>query len=214
MPPKRYSKSKLFYEFGTEIDEEGRTDTDYNEELQDEFDVDEDEQTDIDSELETEDEVLDIDVDEEDIDDENIEENIEVDLETDITTTDDGCLYDFSKKKKKKKSNLIRTNDDYDDDEVFDDDTIEIDINSKFVPKEDRITGNVLTKYERVRILAERSKQLMLGAKPMLKGTQNIHPKDIARLELERNVIPFKVHRKRPDGKIEEWSIAELKIVN
>ncbi len=214
---KKKQNNDKIHEFGTEVDEDGQTDTDYNDELEDEYnDVEEDEV------VKEEDNIDDnIDVDENADYESNNDDEISTDNDESeependvsdevIADDDDGCLYNFDKKNKDLDS------DDEFDDLVFDDDDDDIDndVNSIYINGDDRITGNVLTKYERVRILAERSKQLMLGAKPMLKFTENIHPKDIARLELERGVIPYKVHRERPDGKIEIWKISELKLVN
>lgn len=85
-------------------------------------------------------------------------------------------------------------------------------IQNNDVPKEDRITMPYLTKYERVRVLGTRAKQISLGAKILVKNidltTKN--PLEIAKIELEHGVIPFKIRRPLPNGKIEEWKISEL----
>ena len=118
-------------------------------------------------------------------------------------------MYNFAKKKT-----------DYDSDDDFDDIVFDDEIvvptenNNKIITGDDRISGSRMTKYERVRILAERAKQLMGGAKHMLKGTDGMSVKEIARAELNMGVIPYKVRRERPDGKIEEWKISELEIGN
>jgi DNA-directed RNA polymerase subunit K/omega len=123
---------------------------------------------------------------------------------------DDGCLYRFGK------ANVTGSDDeDVDVDDVddiaFDDDTKK----DSFIVKDDeRETKPVMTKYERVRILGDRAKQLSLGAKPMLLGVENMNPKEIARLELERKVVPFIVEKVMPDGRRERWKVSELKIVN
>lgn len=209
-------------EYGTEVDDDGQTDTDFNEELEDEYNVDE-----LSDELEKEedniDDVIIDDYEGDDVEPNEVEDEVEVEADDVDDTVDDqadtvdeggddeGCLYNFSKKKAKKD---FDSDDDYEEEFFDDDEIVEIDKESKFVSGNDRITFPVMTKYERVRILAERSKQLMLGAKPMLKNTENIHPKDIARLELEKGAIPYKIHRERPDGKVEEWHVNELLIVN
>ena len=87
-------------------------------------------------------------------------------------------------------------------------------ISELYVQNDQRITKPVLTKYERVRILGDRSTQLSLGAKPMVKGVQKLDPKEIAQLELKMGVIPFIVIRTLPTGKKERWHIKELEIVN
>jgi len=80
------------------------------------------------------------------------------------------------------------------------------------VPKEDRITMPYLTKYERVRVLGTRAKQISLGAKILVNNidlTTKSHI-EIATIELELGVIPFKIRRPLPNGQVEEWKISEL----
>lgn len=116
------------------------------------------------------------------------------------------CLYKFNK-----------NNDDDDDNETFeelhfeDDDVKNDDI---ITDPEKRESKPILTKYERVRILGDRTKQLSLGAKPMLLNVDNLTPRQIAQLELERKVIPFIIEKTLPDGRRERWKVSELEIVN
>lgn len=78
------------------------------------------------------------------------------------------------------------------------------------IKKEDRISKNFLTKYELVRILGERTKQLKMGAKPLIKNYTDLSYEDIAIQELKHNMIPFKI--KRPIGdKFEIWKLKELR---
>ncbi len=121
---------------------------------------------------------------------------------------EENCFYKYVSKKKK------NIDDDEDDDEealVFDDDNKVFD---EIVKPEERVTKPFLTKFERVRLLGDRAKQLSLGAKPMLKNTELLNPKEIARLELEKKVIPLIIERTLPNGKKERWNISELSIVN
>ncbi len=76
--------------------------------------------------------------------------------------------------------------------------------------KENRISTNRLTKYEMVRILGERTKQLKMGAKPLIKNYQDLTYEKIAEEELKVNMIPFKVKRQLPSGKYEIWQLDEL----
>lgn len=124
---------------------------------------------------------------------------------------DDDCLYKFVGNKK----NKIQNDDDFEidgDDIYFEED--EKLIQNIFVSNDKRITKPTLTKYERVRLLGERAKQISLGAKPMVKNVQDMKPKEIAQLELELGVIPMFVIRTLPTGQKERWRINELKIVN
>jgi hypothetical protein len=73
-----------------------------------------------------------------------------------------------------------------------------------------RITLNRLTKYEKVRIIGIRAKQIMTGANILIKGIDNKTPTEIAELELKYNMVPFKIKRKLPKGKFEIWKLSEL----
>jgi len=134
----------------------------------------------------------------------------EDDIEEVINDNDsDDCVYRFNKKK----NGILEDDDGGGDVDYFFDDDVKIDEHI-YVSNEDRITKPVLTKYERVRILGERARQLSLGAKPMVKGLINSEPKDVARLELQLKVVPLIIIRTLPTGKKERWRISELEIMN
>lgn len=140
-------------------------------------------------------------------DEEQNETGEDQDIEYDIGgDSDEGCLYKFAKK-------ISSDSEDDEDDELVFEDEIETKTNF-IVDNEDRETKPILTKYERVRILGDRAKQLSLGAKPMLLNVENMNPKEIAKLELERGVIPFIIEKILPNGQRERWKVSELKIVN
>ena len=96
------------------------------------------------------------------------------------------------------------------EDEVVFDDEIP-DKKNKIVKPEERITKPFLYNYERVRIIGDRTKQLALGAKPMVKNIEGLDSKEIALLELEHNVIPMIIERPLPNGQVERWKVGELK---
>ena len=90
--------------------------------------------------------------------------------------------------------------------EISDDESNEI----KIVDPKDRITRNFLTKYEAVRIIGERTKQLVMGAKPLISNHHEFSYEQIALEELKLNMIPFKI--RRPIGnKYEIWNLNELR---
>jgi len=100
-----------------------------------------------------------------------------------------------------------------DDNEFFDNnESVEVpsEQGSEYLSKENRISANRLTKYEMVRILGERTKQLTMGAKPLVKNYQHLSYDKIAEEEFIRNVIPFKIKRPLPNGKYEIWTLDEL----
>ena len=73
-----------------------------------------------------------------------------------------------------------------------------------------RISANRLTKYEMVRILGERTKQLTMGAKPLIKNYESLSYEKIAVEEFKLNMIPFKIKRPLPNGQYELWVLEEL----
>jgi DNA-directed RNA polymerase subunit K/omega len=78
------------------------------------------------------------------------------------------------------------------------------------VPDDERISINRMTKYEYVRLLGTRTKQLAMGAKPMIKNVQGLPSKEIALLELKNNTTPLIIKRPLPNKKYELWKISEL----
>ena len=102
-----------------------------------------------------------------------------------------------------------------DDNEYFENEEEEIEVQPdttvQYVKKEDRVSAPKLTKYEMVRILGERSKQLTTGAKPLIKNYKGLPYDKIAEEELKLNMIPFKIRRPLPNGKYELWTLDELK---
>ena len=131
----------------------------------------------------------------------NFEENDDLDDdyneidELEETETFTGCILD----------KII--DDTYDDNE----DEIKEEITeTKILKGKDRISANRLTKYEMVRILGERTKQLTMGAKPLIKNYEGLNYDKIAEEELKLNMIPFKIKRPLPNGKYEFWTLDEL----
>lgn len=80
--------------------------------------------------------------------------------------------------------------------------------------KEDRITKPILTKYEKVRILSTRIKQLQQGAKPMLRNYSGLSAKEMALEELKHKIIPLIIERPVPNVGIEKWKLSELQILD
>ena len=143
----------------------------------------------------------DVEVDEDDQQSNNGEINDD-DNDNDDNDNDDNndekCFY----------KNIDNPSDDEDDYDSYDE--VENDVEERYVTKDERISKNRLTKYERVRLLADRTKQLSLGAKPMLKNIDGLSDYEIAQLELSNNVIPLVINRPTPGGNIETWKISEL----
>jgi len=96
-------------------------------------------------------------------------------------------------------------------DELLDNKPIKI---KTVVDPKDRITKNKLTRYEFVRIIGERTTQLTMGAKPLIKmnkASDTLEFEEIALEELKLKMLPFKIKRPVVD-KYEIWKLEELKI--
>lgn len=159
-----------------------------------------------------------IEEDEEWDDDDDVDED--TDDEYDVGDDDaeaDECAYEVTRVKKIG-LNLadIDSDTDLDDDDFDDPNILETgDDYKRIVQPSERITSPMITKYEKVRLLCDRTTQLALGAKPMIRGIEQINHYDrekmVAQLEFEARVIPIIIERERPDGVFEEWRLSELK---
>lgn len=94
----------------------------------------------------------------------------------------------------------------------YDDLIDEKDINKQTyeIPKEKRMTDPIMTQYERIRILGIRTKQISMGAKPMVKTSNNISAIELAKYELNNKTTPLIIKRPLPDNSYELWKINEL----
>ena len=76
--------------------------------------------------------------------------------------------------------------------------------------RDERVTTNVLTRYERGRILGARATQIADNAPVLVAIEGEVDPYMIAYKELQARVIPFVIRRYLPDGSYEDWAINEL----
>ena len=108
-----------------------------------------------------------------------------------------------------------------DDDDDFDDieeEDIVINIDEEInenlqVNDEDRISRNILTKYEMVRLIGTRAKQISDGSKVFVKYDGVKSAIELAELEIKYKMLPLKIKRPLPNGKYEIWKISELDIL-
>ena len=71
-----------------------------------------------------------------------------------------------------------------------------------------------LTKYEKARVLGQRSKQIETGAKPFIDVPPNvIDGYVIAEMELKQKKIPFIIKRPIPGGAFEYWNLRDLEFI-
>ena len=122
-----------------------------------------------------------------------VSENEDDDKET--LDTNNKCYSKYAKDK----------DDDFDLGEYFKDDDI-------VITKTGRVGKPILFKYEKVRLLSDRSRQLAEGAKPMIKNTMGLSHKEIALLELKNKLIPLIIERPIPNAGSERWKLSELEI--
>jgi DNA-directed RNA polymerase subunit K/omega len=148
------------------------------------------EDDDYDYDLEEDDEVLSDVIDEDDIDEDEIN-----DLEHEQEPEND----------------MVCIMEDVNDDEVYYNIEIPTTTDVKYLSDKERISVNRLTRYEMVRILGERTKQITMGAKPLIKNSKNLTNEQIVNEEFKNNMIPFKIKRPLPNGKFEIWNLDELK---
>lgn len=75
-------------------------------------------------------------------------------------------------------------------------------------------TTPILTKYERPRILGQRTKQLDKGEKPFVTMTKPIMDNSIiAEEELYQKKLPFIIQRGLPGGGFEYWHVRDLEVL-
>lgn len=68
----------------------------------------------------------------------------------------------------------------------------------------------VLSKYERVQIVAARVEQLLDGAPRLVEGTEGMEIEDIAELEVSKRVLPLRIARTLPNGKRRVFDLADF----
>lgn len=88
------------------------------------------------------------------------------------------------------------------------------DIMRKYDPLKNK-TKNILTKYERVKIIGLRSEQLQRGADPYVEvdKSKEFNPREIAMEELRQRKLPFMIKRPLPDGNFEYWRLDDMIIL-
>lgn len=151
------------------------------------------------------------------------EEKTEIESDEEVEKSEEEKDYEEEKKKKKDDTNDITEtneldecmyipknkieNEEDEEEEYFVDDKK---MNIMIKTGDQRRTKPYITKYERVRILGERTQQLAQGAKPMIKNGNRMNAEEIAREEYNQKVIPLIIERELPDKSIEHWKITEF----
>lgn len=72
-------------------------------------------------------------------------------------------------------------------------------------------TKNILSKYEKVKIIGLRAEQLQRGAEPLIEWRgHEFDPRKIAIEELKQRKIPFMIRRSLPNGSKEYYRLADM----
>lgn len=87
------------------------------------------------------------------------------------------------------------------------------DIMKNYDPNKNK-TKNILSKYEKVKMIGIRAEQLQRGAESNIKLDKSIpfDPREIAHEELRQRKLPMMICRKLPDGTKEYWRLDDLVI--
>lgn len=88
------------------------------------------------------------------------------------------------------------------------------DINHAYDPSKNK-TSNILTKYEKVKMLGLRAEQIQRGSTVYIDiATVRIfNALVIAKLELNQKKLPFMISRKLPNGENEYWKLEDMIIL-
>lgn len=168
---------------------------------------------------EEEEDILEEDVDQEDDDEEEIEE-IEEEILNDEEEDEEIDVEEIEEEEIEYEE--LDLTDDVEKDEIDDDDDngmidlrseeVDYETTSLRVPDNERITENILTKYELPVVLGVRVQQLLKNAPALVSDTNGKSPMHVALDELLAGKIPFKIKRQMPYGKYEIWRLKELKV--
>lgn len=74
------------------------------------------------------------------------------------------------------------------------------------------LTRNIMTKYEKAKIIGMRLEQLARGAPTLIDDKHCKSIRDVVFKELEEKKLPFVIIRQIPNGKKEYWRVADLVI--
>ena len=86
------------------------------------------------------------------------------------------------------------------------------DIMRNYDPSKNK-TRNILSKYEKVKIIGLRTEQLQRGAEPVINWTKEFDPHSIAIEELKQKKIPFMICRRLPDNTKEYYKLDDMIIL-
>jgi DNA-directed RNA polymerase subunit K/omega len=142
--------------------------------------------------------------------DDDYEYDLDEEVLSDVIDEDDIDDDEVNDLEHEPENDMVCIMEDVNDDEVYYNIEIPTTTDVKYLSDAERISVNRLTRYEMVRILGERTKQITMGAKPLIKNSKNLTNEQIVNEEFKNNMIPFKIKRPLPNGKFEIWNLDEL----
>lgn len=75
-------------------------------------------------------------------------------------------------------------------------------------------TRNILTHYEKVKVVGLRAEQLQRGAQPFVDfDKKKFDPIKVAMMELEQRKLPFMLCRTLPNGQKEYWRLEDMVVL-
>lgn len=89
------------------------------------------------------------------------------------------------------------------------------DIIAKYDPTKNK-TRDILSRYEKVKIVGLRAEQLQRGAVPMVvldPENNDLSSIQVAEMELQARVLPFMIRRSLPNGKYEYFKLKDLRVL-
>lgn len=88
------------------------------------------------------------------------------------------------------------------------------DIMKRYDPNKNK-TKNILSKYEKVKLIGIRAEQLQRGSSPLVDLPEDgtFDARSIAHEELRQRKIPMMICRKLPDGSCEYWRLDDMIIL-
>lgn len=153
----------------------------------------------------------DIDLDEsEEIPDTNIDEDeLETDIDNDINSenelnSDDELTLEDDIPSESGSHIKIETNDSKNNIQNYSSDN----------QPQNRISRQILTKYELTQIVGIRTQQFQRGAKPLVEFTSLMSYEDIVLKEITEKKSPFIIRRPLPNNVFEDFKVSELELIN
>lgn len=85
-------------------------------------------------------------------------------------------------------------------------------LSENYDPKKNK-TRNILSKYEKAKIIGVRLEQIARGAIPNVPKDKYTNIRDVVAAEFDQHLIPLIVVRRLPDGTKEYWKLEDMVVL-